>query len=146
MKKVIVLLSVFFALIFLYSCKCTKSCCASKCDASKNLNGTWELSFISGPRIAFDGLYPDKKPQMTFNLPDSVVTGNTSCNSFRSTTTIKGNAISFAPGATTKMFCEGAGEPTFLKMLQDIDSYSTPDAKTLELSGNKIILMRFTKK
>jgi heat shock protein HslJ len=145
MKKLILILIAVSGL-FLFSCKCSKSCCSSTGDASKNLNGTWELTFISGPRIAFDGLYPEKKPQMTFNLPDSVVTGNTSCNNFRSNATIKGSAISFAPGATTKMFCEGAGEPTFLKMLQEIDSYSTPDDKTLELSGNKTVLMRFTKK
>ena len=83
---------------------------------------------------------------MTFNLPDNAVTGNTSCNNFRSTASIKGSSISFGPGATTKMFCEGSGEPTFLKMLQELDSYNTPDSKTLELSGNKIVLMRFTKK
>lgn len=83
---------------------------------------------------------------MIFNLPDSTVTGNTSCNNFRSIVALKGSAISFAQPATTKMFCEGSGEPTFLKMLQEVDSYSNPDEKTLELSGNKIVLMRFAKK
>lgn len=146
MKKLIILFTFLAALFFLYSCSCSKNCCSSVADASKDLNGTWELTFISGPRIAFEGLYPEKKPQMTFNLPDSTVTGNTSCNNFRSTANIKGSSISFGQAASTKMFCEGSGEPTFLKMLQEIDSYSTPDAKTLELSGNKTVLMRFTKK
>lgn len=27
----------------------------------------WELEYLSGPRIAFNGLYPDKKPTITFN-------------------------------------------------------------------------------
>ncbi len=31
------------------------------------LPGTWELNYISGKRIAFEGLYPDKKPQISLN-------------------------------------------------------------------------------
>ncbi len=42
---------------------------------SSKLNGAWELNHISGPRIAFDGLYPDKKPQITFNLPANELGG-----------------------------------------------------------------------
>src|SRR5690554_7428111 len=40
------------------------------------LNGTWELDYISGPRIAFDGLFPNRKPEITFNLPEKKATGN----------------------------------------------------------------------
>lgn len=32
------------------------------------LSGTWELDYISGPRIAFQGLYPNEKPSITFDL------------------------------------------------------------------------------
>ncbi|MBU3714861.1 MAG: META domain-containing protein [Ferruginibacter sp.] len=163
MKKIILIFSSFLVL-FLISCKCTKncsskgccasskscgtskSCCSKGGDAAKTLNGTWELTFITGPRIAFDGLYPDKKPQLTFNLPDSSVSGNTGCNSLNTVASIKESSISFTQPATTKMFCEGAGEPTFVKLLQEVDSYSHPDKNTLEFSGNKIVLMRFTKK
>ena len=40
------------------------------------LNGTWELDYISGARIAFDGLFPNRKPEITFNLPEKKATGN----------------------------------------------------------------------
>ena len=32
------------------------------------LNGNWELNYITGPRIAFDGLYPEKKPVLQLSL------------------------------------------------------------------------------
>ncbi|HRP54558.1 META domain-containing protein [Agriterribacter sp.] len=50
--------------------------------ADQELNGSWELDYISGPKIAFEGLYPGKKPFITFNLADSRATGNSSCNNF----------------------------------------------------------------
>lgn len=67
------LILVFLGLV-LISCKCTKTSTVSK------LDGTWELNYISGPRIAFDGLYPDKKPTIVFDSKENRVSGNSSCN------------------------------------------------------------------
>ena len=33
-----------------------------------SLDGTWELNYVAGPRIAFNGLYPNNKPTITFDL------------------------------------------------------------------------------
>ena len=111
------------------------------------LNGTWELNYISGPRIAFEGLYPDKKPAIIFNLPDSVATGNSSCNRFSIPFTLQTNKITFGEGLSTMMACEGEGETVFLQTLKKINSYSlSKDGQTLNLIMGDIAVMRFTKK
>jgi heat shock protein HslJ len=114
---------------------------------SIKLAGEWELNYISGPRIAFDGLYPDKKPQISFNLPANELGGNTSCNGFSSKITIEGNKISIAePFAKTMIFCEGGGESTFLNMLKKVNRYTVTDGNTLTFLIDDIAVMRFTKK
>ncbi len=114
-------------------------------NAASQLNGTWEVDYISGPRIAFDGLYPDKKPTITFNLPDTVATGNSSCNNFRSSIKIDGSNIKFGMPASTRMACPGAGESTFFKTLQSISKFSI-SGNTLNLIMGDIAVMRLQRK
>ena len=111
------------------------------------LNGTWELNYISGPRITFDALYPDKKPQVKFNLIENELGGNTSCNGFISKIIIDGNKISIAePFAKTMIFCEGGGETTFLNMLKKVNKYAVTNGNTLNFKIGDVAVMRFTKK
>lgn len=111
-----------------------------------SLNGTWQLNYISAPEITFDSLYPDKKPQIVFDVASSHVSGNTGCNSFAGDVTINGNKLSFDhPLATTKMFCPGKGEPVFLETVKKIDTWSVKDAATLELLTGDTPMMRFMK-
>ncbi len=114
-------------------------------NATSQLNGTWEVDYISGPRIAFDGLYPNKKPTITFNLPDSVATGNSSCNNFRSSVKIEGSNIKFGMPASTRMACPGAGESTFFKTLESINKFSV-SGNTLNLIMGDIAVMRLQRK
>ena len=114
-------------------------------NAASQLNGTWEVDYISGPRIAFDGLYPNKKPTITFNFPDTVATGNSSCNNFRSTIKIEGNNIKFGMPASTRMACPGAGESTFFKTLESINTFSI-SGNTLNLIMGDIAVMRLQRK
>jgi len=110
------------------------------------LGGTWELNYISGPRIAFNGLYPAKKPVMTFDINGKKVSGNTSCNSFSGTLTADDTTINFNNGfAMTKMACPGEGEATFLEMLKKVSTYSVSDS-TLNFMMGDIAIMRFNKK
>ncbi|WP_343707274.1 META domain-containing protein [Flavobacterium sp.] len=141
MKKIFTL--VFFS-SFLISCKCAKA------DAVSKLDGTWELNYISGPRIAFDGLYPNKKPTINFDTKANQVSGNASCNTYSGKLVLDGNKIDFTqPMAVTKMMClDGLqGEQTYLSTLQKITSYDiTDDGKTLNFISGDIAMMRFTKK
>lgn len=139
-KKALILVVFAVAII---SCKCKKT------DGVSKLDGTWELNYISGPRIAFDGLYPNKKPSIVFDSKESRVSGNSSCNSYTGNLKVDGNKIDFTePMVMTKMMCnDGQGEQTYMNTLQKITSYSiTDDGKTLNLISGDIAMMRFTKK
>lgn len=93
--------------------------------ASKNqLQGTWVLNYISGKRIAFDGLYPTKKPEMTIDVSTNEVSGNSSCNGFGCKYKLDGNTISFGDPIGTMMACEGSGEQDFYQMLKKANKYS----------------------
>ena len=110
------------------------------------LTGSWELNYISGKRIAFEGLYPNKKPQLTFTDSKTEVSGNTSCNSFSSKLTLDGTKINIAePTAMTMIACEGEGEKSFLDMLKKVNKYAL-SGPTLTLLMDDIAVMRFEKK
>lgn len=113
--------------------------------ADNELNGTWEVDYVSGTRIAFDGLYPGKRPVITFNLTDNKATGNSSCNNFNTTFTINGSNITFNDPMSTKMACPGEGEAVFFKTLKTVTQYSI-SGNTLNLIMGDIAVMRLQKK
>ncbi|WP_228012072.1 META domain-containing protein [Flavobacterium hungaricum] len=139
-----------FLLVFLSSMLI--SCSIFKCkkkESISQLDGTWELNYISGPRIAFDGLYPNKKPVIVLNTKENTVSGNNSCNSYTGKLNVVGNKIDFTqPMAVTKMMClDGQGEQVYMSTLQKITAYDiTDDGKTLNFISGDIAMMRFTKK
>lgn len=111
------------------------------------LGGTWELNYISGPRIAFNGLYPGKKPTIKFDIAEKRVSGNTSCNSFSGQLVADDTSINFTkPFIMTKMACPGEGEATFVEMLKKVSTYSITSDTTLNFMMGDIAIMRFTKK
>lgn len=111
------------------------------------LNGTWELNYITGPRIAFDGLYPEKKPTITFDVAAGKISGNTSCNSFNGKLNVDGSKINFNdPMAMTRMMCQGQGETTFLEILKKVNGWSVTDGNTLNLLMGDLAMMRFSRK
>ena len=114
-------------------------------DNKQALSGTWELDYISGPRIAFDGLYPNRKPTMTFDATSSKVSGNSSCNNYNMTFKTSGNTINFGPVMSTKMACEGNGEATFFSTLEKVNTYSISE-NTLTFIMGDIAIMRFQRK
>lgn len=111
------------------------------------LGGTWELNYISGPRIAFNGLYPGKKPIIKFDIAAKRFSGNTSCNSFSGQLVADDAAINFTkPFVMTKMACPGEGETTFVEMLKKASTYSITNDTTLNFMMGDIAIMRLTKK
>ncbi|MFD1630625.1 META domain-containing protein [Pseudopedobacter beijingensis] len=145
MKKIIIM-SVIALSAVLTSCsnKLKELSNGSKIDPK--IEGEWELTYITGPRITFDGLYPNRKPALNFNLKDAKISGNTSCNSLTGEIKADGQKIDFKKGlATTKMFCEGTGEYTFLKMLDQVETYTIKD-NVLSFSSSLGEIMKFKKK
>ncbi len=143
MKKIIFILTI--TCMGFMSCNSTKSAMKS----TTSLDGTWQLNYISGPRITFDGLYPNKKPTINFDLKENRVSGNASCNTYRGRLNVDGNKISFKePMAMTRMMCiDIQGETTYMATLEKIDSYSiSEDGKILNFIMGDIAMMRFEKK
>lgn len=109
-----------------------------------DLRGNWELEYITGPRIAFEGLYPEKKPTIIIDGSNDYK-GNTSCNGMGGKFTVNGSAIKFASPITTMMACPGNGEQTFLKTMDMIDAWAVDGGK-LVLKAKGVDMMRFVRK
>ncbi|MCX2681672.1 META domain-containing protein [Galbibacter sp. EGI 63066] len=133
-------LSLFIFAMIIGSCSSTK-----KMTDDALFNTTWELEHLSGPRIAFSGLYPDKKPKITFNKATNKVEGNNSCNGYSADYTLNGDGISFGePGPTTMMFC-GEGEKFFLNTIKKVNKYKIDSEGKLNLMIDDVPMMRFKK-
>lgn len=144
MKRLIIL--AFVASCALSACTTIKSGSVGNGELSE-LSGNWELNYISGPRIAFNGLYPGKKPTIKFDITDKKFSGNTSCNSFSGTLVADDSTINFtAPFAMTRMACPGEGEATFTEMLKKVSNYDVVGDTTLNFMMGDIAIMRFHKK
>lgn len=116
-------------------------------DPLLQLEGDWTLNFISGPRIAFDGLYPEKKPEITFNIAERRMSGFAGCNNINGSFNATKYTISFANEiAMTRMICGNMqGESTFMDVLKSIDNWSV-QGTTLQLNAGPVMMMRFDKK
>lgn len=125
----------------LTACKMMKSN-----QSAEKLAGEWELNYITGVRIAFNGLYPQAKPSLSFKAPFKEAGGNTSCNVFSTKLEISGKKMTIAqPGPMTMRFCEGEGEKRFMEMLKKVNAYSV-DGQTLSLLQDDLPVMKFTRK
>jgi heat shock protein HslJ len=141
MKKTVLFLALIF-MSLLNSCSTVKNS-----DVSKGLyDTTWELEYISGPRIAFEGLFPEQKPKLTFTEKDKTVNGTTGCNGFGSTFTLNGKTIKIElPQAMTMRYCEGGGEAIFLKTIEKVNHFHIDKDNKLNLMIDEVSMMRFKK-
>jgi len=109
------------------------------------LQGSWQLTYISGPKITFDGLYPDKKPFIKFDQAEERFSGNNSCNSYTGTLKFNGNTIDFTvPIISTEMACPGSGEAVYMNTLKKVNSWSV-EGNVLTLSMGDVMVMKFSK-
>lgn len=138
MKNLTKIIASFFTLLL---CSCT-----SLKSSNTISNESWELEYITGPRIAFDGLFPENNPQITFNTSKNEVSGTTSCNGFTTKYTLVGNSITINQDfPMTMRYCEGGGEQVFLKLLKEINHYYIDNEGKLYFNKNDVPMMRFKK-
>ena len=129
--------------IFLLIVSCSANTAANK---DKLYTNSWELEYITGPRIAFEGLFPEEKPMLTFQQENNRVSGTTGCNGYSTQYKLDGTAISFEePNAMTMRYCEGNGQQVFIKAMQDVNKYRITTDGQLELMMNDVVMMRFKK-
>ena len=108
-------------------------------------NKIWELEYITGPRIAFEGLFPDQKPHLLFNRTTNIVSGNAGCNGYSSNYTLQNKNLKFGEREiSTLMYC-GEGETQFVNFLKEIDGYLIDAEGKLNLLTNNVTMMRFHK-
>ncbi len=140
MSKIMVLI-VFVCMSFI-------SCSTSKKAAKEfSIEGTWELKYITGRKIAFDGLFPNKKPTIAFDLKGNKFTGNNSCNQYFGALIMDGSKIDFKDTkiGMTMMSCAGNGDSLYMETLNKIETYTiTDDGKTLNFLIGNIVMMRFS--
>jgi|SRR5690606_36972273 len=130
--------------IALSSCSALQTQSPARSDY-QGLSGTWVLTYITGPRIAFDGLYPGQKPTMIFDLEKNHLSGNTSCNSYGSEIVLDKDKIKIEKPYSTMMACEGNGESTYINTLLKVESFKV-QGDTLRFYMDEIEMMRFVKK
>lgn len=115
-------------------------------NTSMKLNGSWELADIPGARVSVVGMYPNKKPVITFDVNDNRFVGNTSCNNFSGLLVIYGNRVNFNKSmAMTKMACDGEGESTFVELLKKIDTFTINGDNSLSLNAAGVETLRMVK-
>lgn len=115
-------------------------------DEEKKLNGSWELSFIAGQDIALEKLFPNKKPVISFNIPNTQASGNGGCNGFGSKVKVEGNKITISNILSTMMACDGNGEPIFFNTLEKVTNYSIGSDNSLTMLMGDIAVLKFIKK
>lgn len=108
------------------------------------LSGNWELFYISGPKISFEGLYPEKKPSIFFNFGANTIHGNTSCNGFTSKYKMDAANLTIEDGLQTMRYCEGGGEQAFQAMMKKTTSYKI-EAGNLVFYFNDVPVLKFKK-
>ncbi|RYU97195.1 META domain-containing protein [Emticicia agri] len=119
---------------------------ADAMNTSMKLNGSWELADIPGARVSVSGMYPNKKPIITFDVDDNKFAGNTSCNNFSGLLVVYGNKINLNKSmAMTKMACQGEGESTFVDLLKKIDTFSINADNSLSLNSGGAETLRLVK-
>lgn len=120
------------------------SCTTSKSEEAL-YGSTWELEYLSGPRIAFEGLFANKKPQLEFNKEESKAIGNSGCNGYSAQFKVDGNTISFGePGPSTLMYC-GEGETFFRNTIKKVNRFKIDENGKLNIMLNDVPMMRFKK-
>ncbi len=145
MLKNICLIGFFtFSALSLISCKSSKI--NNGTYANKFLDTTWTLTYISGSRIAFEGLFPRRKPFITFESEKNHVSGFAGCNNFMGPVFANKDSLRFGNLASTMMACvEGAqGERNFLSLLPTTETYKV-DADTLWISAKNVPIMKFVR-
>ena len=140
------LIPILLLLIASISCKCVNKNNSSIPTTSK-MEGIWTLKYITGQQLSFIDLYPNNKPQLSIDVINNKVQGNTGCNSFNGKVNIDVAKINFQGDmAMNKMRClNEKGENAFLVSLKEIDSWSITNDSILNLSKGKILLLKFIK-
>jgi len=147
-----VLFTVIIFIAAIASCSNSKKTTAANAGTiiisdENKLNGNWQLTNITDAKIAFDVLFPNKKPTLIFKLPSINISGNGGCNGYGGEVKIEGNNINFSKIIHTMMACDGInGENQFFRTLESATAYRIDADTNLILLKAGVSVMQFVKK
>lgn len=122
-------------------------CSSAKGGNAKNLitATAWVLSSVNG--IAINPVDYDRGiPDAAFET-DGKVNGGNGCNRYGGSYMLEDNGkITFGQMMSTKMFCPGSGERTFMKALSEVNTAKVEKEKLILLNGTKEVLVFVPKK
>jgi len=151
MKNTVILTVIVF-IVAIASCSNSKHTTTSSSGTTaitdeNKLNGNWQLTSIIDAKIAFDVLFPNKKPTLVFKLPSANISGNGGCNGYGGEVKIEGSNINFSKIMHTMMACDGInGENQFFKTLESATAYRVDADTNLILLKAGVSVMQFVKK
>jgi heat shock protein HslJ len=97
-------------------------CSSNKESVNTLLHDIWVLESIEGKtysRAENQNLHPT----IEIYLAEERFNGNTGCNNMSGEVTVNGSKITFSNIVTTKMFCEGVDETSFISALEKANNY-----------------------
>lgn len=155
MKKGIFMLSALTAIAFT-SCNTIKSTSTTTStknervidtELSKQLEGTWKLSFFDASLSGLDGkslhdLFPGKTPELTFDITKHFANGNNGCNNiFGPYYLSNNNGISFGDKwGATMMACNGVSDFAFSNALSKISKYDIKGDNLNLMIADKLVM------
>ena len=141
MKQIVMGCAAFFTVMLTSSCNCTKSAADSA-----TITGTeWQLASINGKSPAAAD-YNNGLPTINFTK-DNKVNGKGGCNSYGGTYSINDKGgLAISQMMSTKMFCPGEGENTYMAALQTVNMAKGDKEKLTLLNDDKEVLVFTPKK
>lgn len=118
----------------------TIGCSSNKESADTMLHDIWVLESIDGQtysRAENQSLHPT----VEIYLAEERFSGNTGCNNMNGKLTVDGSSISFSDIVTTKMFCDGVDETSFLTNLEKANNYKIEKMRLYLFEDEKEILV-----
>lgn len=109
------------------------------------LHGSWTLEKVYGAKEPFKILFPNKVPDITFDLKTNTLNGNNGCNSYNGPFELKNGILKIGDMMSTRMYCEGVKESLFMTTLKMANSYKM-EKNDLVLMLDNEDLMSFTPK
>jgi heat shock protein HslJ len=110
------------------------------------LHGSWTLDKVYGAKEPFNLLFPNKTPDITFDLKENRLNGNNGCNSYNGPFELKNGVLKIGDDLmSTRMYCEGVKESLFMTTLKMANAYRMEDNNLVLMLDNDD-LMRFKPK
>ncbi len=115
--------------------KPTGECLDKKTWSVSDLEGKWYLQIVS-----VNDSSNNRIPEIQFDIKQNRFSGTTGCNQMSGSFTADDSTLHISDKMiTTRMFCPGYDEPSFLQNLLKIDGYKFENGRLILTSKNTVV-------